>query len=190
MPSSEEGGSDMGRGRITIGLYNAYDPKKFREPHRRVIARAGDLAMAFNMNLALFGFPIPEDTNTPMEVAEWVAGTTSIGDHGGNFMKLAEKGRFMKFPYPAKGFPPQLGEPILTTSKPDKQKQVPLAQVVDMVERGQSILLVFGIGPRGVPKEPASIPKINLDITDEGYSLETCTALGAVCGALNAKLNQ
>ena len=60
----------MGRGRITIGLYNAYDPKKFREPHRRVIARAGDLAMAFNMNLALFGFPIPEDTNTPMEVAE------------------------------------------------------------------------------------------------------------------------
>ena len=49
------------RGRMTIGIYNAYDPKTFREPHRRVIARAGDLAMAFNMNLALFGFPIPED---------------------------------------------------------------------------------------------------------------------------------
>ena len=25
---------------MTIGIYNAYDPKTFREPHRRVIARA------------------------------------------------------------------------------------------------------------------------------------------------------
>ena len=48
-------------GRMTVGIYNAYDPKTFREPHRRVIARAGDLAMAFDMNLALFGFPLPED---------------------------------------------------------------------------------------------------------------------------------
>ncbi len=180
----------MSRGRVTIGLYNAYDPNKFREPHRRVIARAGDLAMAFNMNLALFGFPIPEDTATPVEVAEWIAGTTSIGDNGGNFLKLAEQGRFMKFPYPGKGFPPQLGEPILTTSKPDESKQVRLSQVIGMVEDGKSILLVFGIGPHGVPKGPASIPKINLDITDGRYSLETCTALGAVCGAINAKLNQ
>jgi hypothetical protein len=30
-------------GRITIALYNSYDPNKFREPHRRVIARTGDL---------------------------------------------------------------------------------------------------------------------------------------------------
>ncbi len=190
LSSAEESCDQMGKGRITIGLYNAYDQNKFREPHRRVIARAGDLALAFNMNLVLFGFPIPEETNTPLEVAQWIAGTTSIGDDGGNFLKLAEQGRFMRFPYPSKGFPPQLGEPILTTSKPDKQKQLSLARVVDMVDRGQSILLVFGIGPHGVPKEPASIPKYNLDITDGRYSLETCTALGAVCGALNAKLNQ
>ncbi len=122
MPSSAEESCDqMGKGRITIGLYNAYDQNKFREPHRRVIARAGDLALAFNMNLVIFGFPIPEDTSTPLEVAQWIAGTTSIGDDGGNFLKLAEQGRFMRFPYPSKGFPPQLGEPILTTSKPDSK---------------------------------------------------------------------
>ena len=57
-------------GRMTVGIYNAYDPKTFREPHRRVIARAGDLAMAFDMNLALFGFPLPEDRRTPKEIAE------------------------------------------------------------------------------------------------------------------------
>ena len=31
----------MGKGRITIGLYNSYNPKQFQEPHRRAIARAG-----------------------------------------------------------------------------------------------------------------------------------------------------
>ena len=98
----------MGRGRITIGLYNSYD-QNFREPHRRVIARAGDLARAYDMGLALFGFPIPEDARTPKEIAEWVAGTTSIGGHGKNFMEMAETGRFQCFPYPGKGFPPQLG---------------------------------------------------------------------------------
>ena len=180
----------MGRGRMTIALYNSYDPNKFREPHRRILARAGDLALAFNMNLALFGFPIPEETQTPKEIAAWVADTTSIGDNGGNFMRLAELGRFSKVPYPSKGFPPQFGEPILTTSKPDASKQLRLAQVADMVERGQSVMLLFGIGPHGIPKETASIPKYNLDITDGRYSLETCTALGAVCGALYAKLNQ
>ncbi|MDR2846647.1 MAG: DUF531 domain-containing protein [Candidatus Methanoplasma sp.] len=180
----------MGKGRITIGLYNSYDPAKFREPHRRALARTGDLALAFNMNLALFGFPIPEDAETPAEIAEWVAGTTSIGGHGDYFMQLAEKGRFLKFPYPSRGFPPQLGEPILTTSKPVPSKRITVAQTAEMVENGKSILLVFGLGPHGVPKDASAIPKYNLDITDGGYSLETCTALGAVCGALNCKLSQ
>ena len=180
----------MGRGRITLGLYNSYDPNKFVEPHRRVIARAGGLAMAFNMNLALFGFPFPEDIRQPRELAQWVAGTTSIGSHGDYFMDLAEADRFVSFPYPGKGFPPQLGEPILTTSKPDSKKSITLRQTADMVNSGKSVLLVFGIGPHGVPKGPASIPKYNLDITDGRYSLETCTAIGAVSGALHAMLDQ
>ena len=181
---------EMGRGRITIGLYNSYDSQKFREPHRRVIARVGGLAMAFNMNLALFGFPFPEDIKQPKELAEWVAGTTSIGSHGDYFMDLAGLGRFLSFPYPDKGFPPQLGDPILTTSKPDQKKSITLRQTADMVSNGQSVLLIFGLGPHGVPKGPASIPRYNLDITDGKYSLETCTALGAVTGALHAMLDQ
>lgn len=175
---------------MTIALYNSYDPNKFREPHRRVLARAGGLAMAFDMNLVMLGFPIPEDVKTPVEIAEWVAGTTSIGGHGDYFMELAEKGRFMKFPYPSKGFPPQLGEPILTTSKPSEKKSITVSEVADMVKEGKSIMLVFGIGPHGVPKDAASIPKYDLDVTGGRFSLETCTALGAVCGALSSKLDQ
>ncbi len=180
----------MGRGRITVGIYNSYDPVKFREPHRRVLARVGGLAMAFDMNLALFGFPFPDDIKQPKELAQRQAGTTSIGSHGDYFMDLAEAGRFLSFPYPDKGFPPQLGEAILTTSKPDAKKSISLRQTADMVNSGRSVLLVFGLGPHGVPKGPASIPKYNLDITDGRFSLETCTALGAVTGALHAILNQ
>ena len=96
------------RGRVTIGIYNAYDPKTFREPHRRIIARAGAL-----------GSPIPEDKRTPKEIADFIAGTTSIGAHGDNFVQLADLGRFQTFPFPGKGFPPQLGKVVLTTCKPD-----------------------------------------------------------------------
>jgi hypothetical protein len=176
----------MGKGRITIGLYNSYNPNKFMEAHRRALARAGPLALAFGSNLALFGFPFPEEPKTPMELAEWVAGTTSIGDNGGYLTELAEKGRFQSFPYPGKGFPPQLGEPILTTSKPDPKLSISLNDAKSMLESGKSVLLVFGLGPHGVPKNAAVIPKFNLDITNGRYSLETCTALGAVIGALCA----
>jgi hypothetical protein len=156
------------------------------EAHRRALARAGPLALAFDANLALFGFPFPEEPKNPKELAEWVAGTTSIGDNGGYLTELAEKGRFQSFPYPGKGFPPQLGEPILTTSKPDPKLSISLNDTKSMLENGKSVLLVFGLGPHGVPKNAASIPKLNLDITNGRYSLETCTALGAVIGALCA----
>jgi hypothetical protein len=157
------------------------------EAHRRALARAGPLALAFDTNLALFGFPFPDEPKTPMELAEWVAGTTSIGGDGKYFIELAEKGRFQTFPYPGKGFPPQLGEPILTTSKPDPKLSISLNEVKSMIANGRSILLVFGLGPHGVPKDAASIPKYNMDITCNRYSLETCTALGAVIGAICAQ---
>ena len=175
---------------MTIGLYNAYDPQKFREPHRRVIARAGDLAYGFNMNLALFGFPLPEDAKTPQEVAAFIAGTTSIGAHGDNFVKLADMGRFQSFPYPTKGFPPQLGKVVLTTCKPEEKKQLTTRQLADMIADGQSVLLLFGIGPHGVPDKVRPFSQYDFEVTGSGCSLETCTALGAVCGALDCCLTK
>jgi hypothetical protein len=172
---------------VTIGLYNSYNPTKFMEAHRRALARTGSLALAFDANLALFGFPFPDEPRTPKELAEWVAGTTSIGADGEYFVELASKGRFHSFPYPGNGFPPQLGEPILTTSRPDPKLLIALNEIKDMLRNGKSVLLVFGLGPHGIPKNAASIPRYNLDITGSRYSLETCTALGAVIGALCAQ---
>ena len=174
-------------GRVTIGLYNSYDPIKFHESHRRALARAGPLALAFDCNLATFGFPYDKELSTPVEIAEWVATTTSIGESGAYLVELAQKGRFSAFDFPGKGFPPQLGEAIVTTRKPQPGRTISSADVRALVRSGKSVLLLFGLGPRGLPKEIFQIGEKHLDITARGMSLETCTALGAVVGSLLGK---
>ncbi|HHT74489.1 MAG: DUF531 family protein [Methanomassiliicoccaceae archaeon] len=177
-------------GRATIALYNSYDPTKFREAHRRALARAGPLALAFDLNLATFGFPFPAELQTPREIADWVATTTSIGEHGGFLQKLTGKGRFQTFPYPNRGFPPQLGEAILTTSKPAADRKVGMDDVVAALRSGRSVLVVFGLGPRGAPREVFEMCRMHLDITPGGFSLETCTAMGAVAGVIAHRLRE
>ncbi len=43
----------------------------------------------------------------------------------------------------------------------------------------RSVCLLFGTGPKGVPKEARDLASNHMDITFGGHSLETCTALGA-----------
>ncbi len=174
-------------GRVTIGLYNSYDPVKFHESHRRALARAGPLALAFDCNLATFGFPYDKELDTPAEIAKWISTTTSIGESGGYLIELAGKGRFSAFDFPKKGFPPQLGEVIVTTRKPEATRRVAPADVRSQVASGRSVLLVFGLGPRGLPSGVFEMSSKHLDITGRGYSLETCTALGAVVALIKGK---
>ena len=171
-------------GRVTIGLYNSYDPVKFHEAHRRALARSGPLALAFDFTLATFGFPYDKELRTPVEVARWTADSTSIGEDGRYLVELAEKGRFSSFDFPGKGLPPQLGEAIATTCNPAAGKATTVDQLAGDVLAGSSLCLLFGLGHRGMPKDALAICKRHLDITGGGYSLETCTALGAVVGAL------
>jgi hypothetical protein len=174
-------------GRVTIGLYNSYDPVKFHESHRRALARAGPLALAFDCNLATFGFPYDKELGTPAEVARWVSTTTSIGESGAYLIELADKGRFSCFDFPRKGFPPQLGEIVVTTRKPSKDKRVSSSDIRAVIASGRSMLLLFGLGPHGLPKEVFELGRKHLDVTGHGLSLETCTAMGAVIGSLLGK---
>jgi hypothetical protein len=174
-------------GRVTIGLYNSYDPVKFHESHRRALARAGPLALAFDCNLVTFGFPYDKELSTPAEIANWVSTTTSIGESGAYLIELAQKGRFSAFDFPRKGFPPQFGEVVITTRKPAKEKLVTAAKIREELKFGRSVLLLFGLGPHGLPKEMFELSQKHLDVTGRRYSLETCTALGAVIGSLLGK---
>ena len=182
-------GSRMARGRMTLGLYNSYDRVRFAEAHRRALARAGPVAVAFDANLATFGFPYAEGLDTPAAIAEWVAGTTSIGEGGRYLRELAAAGRFLTFPFPKKGFPPQLGEVVITTDRPDPKKAAGPAVLAGLLRHGTSLLLVFGLGPRGLDdREVYGLGRYHFDLTGRGIILETATALGAAPAILAAHL--
>src|SRR2546430_2768141 len=120
---------------MTLGLYNSYDPVRLAEAHRRAIARAAPIALAFDANLAAFGFPFEKDLRTPEDIAAWVSGTTSIGEAGKYLRELAHLGRFQTFEFPKRGFPPQLGEAIVTTSRPDPKKATNAASLARLPTR-------------------------------------------------------
>jgi len=176
-------------GRLTIGLYNSYNIVQFREAHRRVIARAAPLAEAFEWNLAVFGFPFPPELNTSDKVAEWVSGTTSIGDEGKYTVELSDRGRLLVFDLPKKGFPPQLGTLIITTRKPWKERSVGVNDLARRAASGESLLMLFGLGPKGLPSELFEIGNAHFDVTGKGKSLETCTAIGSVVGSLSTAVS-
>ncbi|HVL49400.1 MAG TPA: DUF531 family protein [Candidatus Thermoplasmatota archaeon] len=190
-------------GRLTIGLYNSYDPRRLTEAHRRALARAAPLALAFDANLVAFGFPWdaaagdlstgrggakggPLELSTPLDIARFVASTTSVGEGGDYFVRLAEDGRFQTFDLPRKGFPPQLGEVVLTTEHATGPKSTTPRDVAAALVAGRSQLLVFGLGPHGVPKDVHAMAARELDVTGRNLSFETATALGAVVAAIDA----
>jgi len=177
------------QGRMTIGLYNSYDPVKFAEAHRRALARAGPIALAFDANLATFGFPYDKDLRTPLEIVRWVAGTTSIGEGGKYLVELAEAGRFQTFDFPKKGFPPQLGDVVVTTNRPDPQRAAGAKLLAGLLKRGRSLCLVFGLGPRGLDdRDVYPLGRYHFDLTGRGLSLETATAIGAAPAIIWAML--
>lgn len=181
----------MARGRMTLGLYNSYDRGRFAEAHRRALARAGPVAVAFEANLATFGFPYADGLDTPVSIAEWVSGTTSIGEGGRYLRELAAAGRFQAFDFPRKGFPPQLGEVVITTDRPDPVKAAGAAALAGLLRHGTSLLLVFGLGPRGLDdRKVYALGRYHFDLTGRGVVLETATALGAAPGILAAHLTR
>lgn len=177
-------------GRLTIGLYNTYDTRAFREAHRRILARASPLAEAFDWNLAIFGFPFPSNLDTSNNVAEWISSTTSIGDEGKYTVQLSLAGRFLIFPFPRKGFPPQLGKLLIATRKPWENRSLSVDDIAEKVVAGESFLVLFGLGPRGLPPSLFEIAESHYDVTRRGKSLETCTAIGAVVGSISTAVRE
>ena len=174
---------------MTLGLFNSYDPIRLAEAHRRAIARAAPIALAFDANLATFGFPFEKDLRTAEDVAAWVSGTTSIGEAGKYLRELAHLGRFQTFEFPKRGFPPQLGEVIVTTNRPDPKKATTAPFLAGLLKHGTSILLVFGLGPRGLDhRDVYPLGRYHFDLTSRGLSLETATAIGAAPALIAAYL--
>lgn len=202
-------------GRLTLGLYNSYDARRFHEAHRRALVRAAALALAFDANLALFGFPFDDlaahqgrtveqrssrareqgrrgvtgdevDLRTPQAIAAFVAGTTSVAAEMAPLVELAQQGRFSTFELPKKGFPPQLGVVVLTTEHAACPKDTSARAIARDIVDGKSQLLVFGLGPQGTPPDVRGMAAWEFDVTGGNHGLETATAMGACVAAVRA----
>ena len=172
----------MGRGRLTLLLYNTYDPVKLHEAHLRAVARTGPVAVAWDCNVGLIGFPPPNpkkslDLNTLVEMVEE---KSTISQERRFLRELLDAGRLSLHSYPKKGFPPQLGTIVATTNKPEPGRSITPETLAKRLGKGESFGLLIGLGRRGLPKEVRKMARHELDITGRGVSLETCTALGAI----------
>lgn len=183
--------------RLTLGLYNCYDPKQWHDIMRITLARAAPVALAFDCDLATFGFPFEQARRRGArksdalrgvdDIARFVAEGTSIGEGGEAFQELAQARRFHAFPFPpAREFPSQLGRAVATTPHPDQAKAVTPLEAALELAAGRSQLMVYGLGPRGLPPEVLEAVPHHLELTGKGISLETATALGALPALLAA----
>lgn len=162
---------------LTIALYNTYDPKKLHEAHLRAIARAGPVAYAYGFHLALVGFPFE---GRAVDVAQEISSHTTIGEGGKYLLELAGANRFHLLEFPKRGFPPQFGTPVATTRKPNEEKEITPLELAERALKGESFLLLVGLGRHGLPKEIFKLSRYHMDITGKRVSLETCTAIGAI----------
>ncbi len=178
----------MTRGRLTIGLFNTYDKLKLSEAHRRAVARVGPLAHAYNMNVALIEFPLKKLVTK--NVSEWVSSTTSIGEGGRYLEEIFDSDRLHIVNQYKNGFPAHLGKPVATTCNPFENRSVDAEFVASEASEGETMLLVFGLGPHGLPQDVKNACPYHLDITEKGVSLETCTALGAVVGTVGLEMKR
>jgi hypothetical protein len=170
-------------GRITLGLYNSYDAARLHDIHKRSIARAAPVCYAFKTNLALFGFPFEGSFSS---IVETLAEDTTIGE-GGRYLRLmAQEGRFGIFPFPRRGFPPQLGIAVAATSKPAKEKLLTPRELAQQAKQGRSFLVVMGLGRRGLPKDVLGMAKHHLELSGRGIPFETCTVIGMLPALLHA----
>lgn len=167
---------------LTIALYNTYDVRRLHEAHIRAIARAAPIAYAYGFHLALVGFPLE---GKPREVAEGVSGHTTIGEGGRYLLELAKNNRFHLLDFPRRGFPPQFGTPVATTRKPMPEKEITPLQLAERFLRGESFLLLIGLGRHGLPKETFKMARHHMDVTGRRVSLETCTAIGAIAARVS-----
>ncbi len=166
---------------LTLGLVNTYDRIKLHEAHYRSIARAAPVAYAFGFNLALFDYPFRKSAE---ELVDFVKDKTTIGGSGKYLEELFRAGKFLVFDLPEKGFQPQYGTPVVTTSHPAKGKNISAGSIFELVNKKKSFLFLIGLGHRGLPQELFDMAQYHLDITGKGVSLETCTAIGAVPAAI------
>ncbi len=178
----KEESSDM------LALYDTYEGG-LKPVHARAVARAAPLCVAFELDLALMGFPV----DNLEELVKMVARDTNVGKGGKYLKELANDGRVVLVPC-AKSKPPEnweeLGLPVATTSHPREDKKLNIEKALQLANSLHPlgrVCLIMGLGKRGLPQSLLDAAPYHLELTGSGVELETATAMGVIAAQMALK---
>ena len=160
--------------RHILALVDAYEGQ-LGDVHFRALGRAAPLCWAFGLDLALVGFPVTEVGPVIAKAGR----ATGIGEGGGFLEKLAAQGRVHLMPAtPGE----HMGLLVATTPKPDGSKAADFALAAQKAKAwgDPRLVVLVGLGPKGLPGEWMRAAPVHLELTGDNVSLETATAMGIV----------
>jgi hypothetical protein len=170
--------------RHVLALYDTYEGG-LKEVHLRAIARAAPLCFAFDLDLALMGFP----ASNVRALAGQAAAETNIGDGGRYLDQLVKEERVQLVSCTTRDPPADwsaVGLPVATTSEPDAAKLVDFPQALAAARAAgfERVCLVMGLGKRGLPPSLLKAVRHHLELTGKRVSMETATAMGVMAERL------
>ena len=156
------------KGKHTLGLYNTYGGN-WNHPHFKAVFKASNLCSAFDLDLALIGFP---EISTDALVKE-IKKEMRLSNEG-YISQLISKDRFRFFDKDIDES--WAGSKVVTTANPDTSKlEIPHGKVC----------MVMGLGPKGLPTSYIENSNHHFEITGKNIAFETGTAMGAIAGNLS-----
>ncbi|MEK6974806.1 MAG: DUF531 family protein [Candidatus Thermoplasmatota archaeon] len=160
--------------RHILALVDAYEGA-LGDVHFRALARAAPLCWAFGLDLALVGFPVTEVGPVVAKAGR----ATGIGEGGAYLERLAAGGRVHLMPATPSASP---GFLVATTPKPDPAKAADFALAGRKAKAwgNPRLVVLIGLGPKGLPGEWMRAAAVHLELTGDNVSLETATAMGII----------
>ncbi|MCK5773325.1 MAG: DUF531 family protein, partial [Thermoplasmata archaeon] len=154
--------------RHVLALFDGYEGG-IKPTHTRAVARAAPLCVAYDLDLALLGFP----TNDLQVFIKQIRADTNVGEGGRYLDQLFTEERITlincTWKDPPKDYP---ALPVATTSKPDVKKMD--------IPSGEKLCMIMGLGKKGLPPSLINDARYHLELTGRNIPLETCTAMGAI----------
>jgi|TARA_B110000438_G_scaffold186535_1_gene178203 hypothetical protein len=156
------------QGKHTLGLFNTYGGN-WNHPHFKAVFKASNLCSAFDLDLALIGFP---EISTD-ELIKEIKKEMRLSNEG-YISKLISNNRFRFFEKDIDEL--WAGSKVVTTANPDSSKlEMPSGK----------LCMIMGLGPKGLPKSYVENSNHHFEITGKNIAFETGTAMGAIAGNLS-----
>ena len=155
-------------GNHTLGLFNTYSGK-WNHPHFKAIHKAAILCSAFDLDLALIGFPLIDKEKLIKEIKKEMRLPNE-----GYLSSLFSKNRVRFFETDIDES--WAGSKVATTANPDANKiSIPDGK----------LCMIMGLGPKGLPKTFLESSPHHFELTGSNVAFETGTAMGSIAGRLS-----